>query len=191
MPSDKITPERASQAELARLLGVTRQAIGNHVSSGVLLPDADGRMDIEQARVALANQVRLSGKSNAANAVQTPAPNPEPPAVVPGMSYHIAKTLREATEASIAQVKLRRMQAELIEREPAEQAAFTAFRGLRDTIKHQPRRLAGQLATMTDAREIELFLDRALAEVLTTFATKTLPQFTRRLSQAEPQEATA
>lgn len=196
MPADTCT--HATQAELARLLGVSRQAIRKHVAAGKLTPDADGRLVIDDARHALAEQVRLSGKTNAAAAQQAAlppqqAPAPEPVKATSGpMSYHLAKTLREATEANIAQIKLQQMQGNLIEREPATQAVFTAFRQLRDSATGLSRNISPKLAALgNDSHAMERLIAAAIAEVFTTFQRKTLPRLAARLGNSADASSTA
>lgn len=193
------TRANATQAELARLLGVSRQAIRKHVASGKLTPDADGRLVIEDARHALAEQVRLSGKTNTAAAQQaalppqqSSAPAPAAMPAQPGpMSYHLAKTLREATEANIAQIKLQQMQGNLIQRDPATQATFTAFRQLRDALQPLGRNLAPKLAALqSDTHAIEQAITVAVADVLSSFKRKTLPSLAARMGNSADATAT-
>lgn len=182
-------------AGLARELGVTRQAIHELVKRSILSVDADGLIDVELAKVALANRVRPSGKTAAALA-SPPAPmaqQPATPATDPNAtSYHVAKTLREVTEAKIAQVKLAEMEKRLIAKEPAVTAAYTAFRSLRDAGMTLGRKLASKLAPMTDQREIQLAIDAAVREVFDTFANRTLVSLVENLGDgAMPEDATA
>lgn len=187
MASETVAPpSRLNQAALARNLGVTRQAISDLIQRGILIPDSDGKLDVALAHQAIADNVRPSGKTAAAIGTPDPA---APPSVGPSagkeagmtMSYHVAKTLREATEASIAQIKLHQMQGNLIDRELAVQAAFTAFRTLRDALGYLPRQLADKLAAITSPHEIEIQVQDALRDILAAYANKTLPKLTSRM----------
>lgn len=145
---------KLTQAELARTLNVSRQAIGDLVARGILVVDETGRVDEADARARIAEQVRPSGKTAAATTAGSHAKQAQSEGQT-SMNYHVARTLREATEASIAQIKLRQMSGELIAREPATQATFTAFRSLRDALTTLGRNLSPRLAALnSDSREI-------------------------------------
>ncbi|WP_230690847.1 hypothetical protein, partial [Streptococcus pneumoniae] len=70
---------RVSQASLARALGVTRQAVHDLIRRGVLVPDADGRFDVDRSRAQIADRVRPSGKTASAAAAMGTNPPPPPP----------------------------------------------------------------------------------------------------------------
>src|SRR5574337_132456 len=142
------TKRRVTQAELARELGVTRQAINDLIRREILVLGEDKLLDADQARTVILERVRPSGKTAEASApTMLPSVDPEPiDEPDAAASYYMAKAQREAAEAGISQLKLRQMSGDLIDREAAVQAAFTAFRTLRDALTHLPRRLAGQLA---------------------------------------------
>ncbi len=185
---------RVKPAELARELGVSRQAIQDLIGRGILSKDGDGLIDAEMAKIALANRVRPSGKTAAA--VMSPPPPPAGlPAPVPppaehqvdpaaATSYHVARTLRESEEARMAKIKRLQLEGSLTEVEPAVQATFTAFRQLRDACMPVGRRIAAKAATMTDAREIQLMVDEALREAFRTFADRTLKSLSGQLAGA-------
>lgn len=191
MASAASTVRRVKPAELARELGVSRQAIADLIRRGVLSQDADGLLDHELARVALANRVRPSSKTaKALTSAPPPAGLPAPaappadaqPDAVSSTSYHTAKTLREIEEARMAKIKRQQLEGALIEAEPAAAATFTAFRSLRDACMPIGRRLAARLATMTDAREIQLLIDAEMRGALNTFATRTLASLAAKMN---------
>ena len=82
MASAASTVRRVKPAELARELGVSRQAIADLIRRGVLSQDADGLLDHELARVALANRVRPSSKTAKA-LTSAPPPADRPAAAAP------------------------------------------------------------------------------------------------------------
>lgn len=187
MASAASTVRRVKPAELARELGVSRQAIADLIRRGVLSQDADGLLDHELARVALANRVRPSSKTakaltSAPPPAGLPAPADAQPDAVSSTSYHTAKTLREIEEARMAKIKRQQLEGALIEAEPAAAATFTAFRSLRDACMPIGRRLAARLATMTDAREIQLLIDAEMRGALNTFATRTLASLAAKMN---------
>lgn len=183
---------RIKPAELARELGVSRQAIQDLIGRNIISKDAEGLIDADMAKVAIANRVRPSGK--AAAAVLAPAPPPagiQPPVAPPAeqhidpaaaTSFHVARTLREAEEATMARMKRMQMEAKLIESEPAVQATYTAFRTLRDTAMPMGRRVAAKVAAMTDPREIQLLIEAELREVFQRFAEHTLQTLAGKLA---------
>jgi hypothetical protein len=183
---------RAKPAELARELGVSRQAVHDLIERGILQKGEDGTIDVEMAKVAIANRVRPSGKTAAA--VLGPAPPPMGmPAPVPppaehqvdpaaATSFHVARTLRESEEARMAKLKRQQLEGSLIELEPAKTAVFTAFRTLRDSAMPLGRRVAPRLASMTDSRAIQLLIDEEMRSVLKTFAERTLASLANTLT---------
>lgn len=195
---------RAKPAELARELGVSRQAVHDLIDRGILQKGEDGTIDVEMAKIAIANRVRPSGKTAAA--VLGPAPAPASlPAPVPApaehqidpaaaTSFHVARTLRETEEARMAKLKRQQLEGSLIERDPAVTAVFTAFRTLRDSAMPLGRRVAARVATMTDSREIQLLIDEEVRTVLRTFADRTLASLATTLTGAPvqvPEDLTA
>jgi hypothetical protein len=166
---------RVRQAQLARELGVTRQSINELVKRGVLPEDGDGLIDVELARVALANRVRPSSKTAAAlgtavigaDGAPLPAAAPAPAAVdTSTTSYHVAKTLREATEAKIAQLKLAELSGELIRVADVRSAYAKRAAGLREALLQLPSRLAPVMAAESDQARCYQLLEQELHEVL-------------------------
>jgi len=165
------TPQRCKQAQLARLLGVSRQSIHELVQRNVLPQDADGLIDVELARIAIANRVRPSAKTATASAAASaPAEAIAPSPAVPGadvqMSYHVAKTLREATEAKIAQLKLAEMRGELVRVADVRAATARQVAALREAIMQLPARLAAVLAAESDQANVHDILTGEVRAVL-------------------------
>lgn len=179
------TDNRVTQAALARALGVTRQAVHDLIRRGVLAPDAEGRFDVDHSRQRIAERVRPSGKAASAAAAALGTDAPAPPAEdQPGddnpqsnqSAYYVAKALREAAEASMAQLKLAEMQRKLIQAEPTLSAIYSAFRPLRDQCMLAGRKVAPTVSSMTDRREIQVFVERAMAEIFDVYVKTTLPK---------------
>lgn len=143
-------PRRVRPAELARELKVTRQAIHDLQQRGKLSRDADGLIDLELARVALLNRVHPKGKT--AQAVQQPAAQPvlaQPPEPAHGetaqiTSFHVARTLREAAEAKLAQLKLAELTGELVRRRDVEKGAAAAGIAIRQHLEPIADRVAAE-----------------------------------------------
>jgi transcriptional regulator with XRE-family HTH domain len=188
MTTTDTTSQRVTQAQLARELGVTRQAIGDLVNRRVLALGADGKLDLAEAREIIRERVRPSAKT-AGVAGSTAGAGDAPPATADASaSYFIAKAQREVTEAQIAALRLQQMQGELIDRDAAIQATFTAFRTLRDTINYLPRQLAGQLVGLETPRQAQQLLEGAIRDTLQDFQSKVLAAMARRLGSQAPVE---
>jgi hypothetical protein len=162
-------PQLASQAALARMLGVSRQAINDLIKRQIIPIAADGRIDVELARVAIANRVRPSGKTAATTpppAAALPPPDiaPQPDAT---LSYHVAKTLREAAEAKMAQLKLAEMRGDLVRASVVRAAVAKRAAGLRESLLQLPARVVPMLVASPDAASMDQILR---AEIVTALA---------------------
>lgn len=153
---------RISEAALARLLGVSRQSINEHVKRGTIDKGADGLIDVHLAKLAIANRVRPSGKT--AEAVAPTVPVPTPPS-----AYHVAKTLREAAEARMAELKLAEMRRQLIRADDVRALHAKAAVQFREALMQIAARLAPILAAETDQSKIQTILDAEHRHALTEF----------------------
>jgi hypothetical protein len=165
---------RIKPAELARELGVSRQAINDLQKRGKLPRSDDGLVDVDLARHAIANRVRPSGKT--AGALTAPPP-PAGNGTFSGMqadaeqvSYMEAKRQRESAEAKIAQLKLRQMEGELVSIEKVRAASMRMARMLRDSVLGVPSRIAQTLASESDSHQIEQTLMASLRRALDDIA---------------------
>lgn len=169
------TPQRRNQAGLARDLGVSRQAISDLIKRQIIPIAADGLIDVEVARMAIASRVRPSGKTNASGvqAVASTAPAPaagQSDAPEHGadaqLSYHVAKTLREAAEAKIAQLKLAEMRGDLVRADEIRASLAKRAASFREGLLQIPSRLAAQLAAETNQAAVHALLDAELRTVM-------------------------
>ena len=162
---------RLTESGLARKLGVSRQAVHELVKPGILTKDKDGLIDVELAEHALMNRVRPSGKT--ATALQGTPPQSEAPATQEQnsadpeiTSYHVAKTLREATEAQIARLRLAEMQGDLIRVDAIRSALAGMIASTRDSLLQIPARVSPVLAVETDAARVHDMLQAELHQAL-------------------------
>lgn len=175
-------PERVTKAALARLLGCSRQSIGELVQRGIVPADADGMIDVAAAKAAIAATVRPHGKTAAAVAEAAPAgatPAAPAPAAAPqapneATSYHVARTLREAAEASIARLKLAEMRGELVRVADARAALARHAATYREALLQIPGRLAAQLAAEADQARVYAMLDAELRAAMAHLTEATL-----------------
>lgn len=167
---------RISEAALARLLGVSRQSINEHVKRGTIDKGADGLIDVHLAKLAIANRVRPSGKTAEAVAPTVPVPTPpsapadtSPAVDMAATSYHVAKTLREAAEARMAELKLAEMRRQLIRADDVRALHAKAAVQFREALMQIAARLAPILAAETDQSKIQTILDAEHRHALTEF----------------------
>jgi hypothetical protein len=106
-------------------------------------------------------------------------------------SYAALRTRREAAEAQMAELALAKELGNVIEREPAVSAVFTAFRALRDGGLVIGRKLAANVAAMSDAREVQAAIDAAQRELFDTFSRRTLPALLAKLAGQEAAQPAA
>lgn len=167
-------PQKRTESGLAREFGVSRQAIHDLVKRGILPKDADGLIDVEEARAALAN---LHPSSKIAKAVQSAAPSPATPPPEPSphpaekqgteiTSFHVARTLRESEEARMAKLKRMSIEKSLIDKDGAVRAAFTCTRMFRDDQETIGRRAGAKLAAMfgIDPHEATLVINEEIRQ---------------------------
>jgi small-conductance mechanosensitive channel len=186
--SQSTDPQKASKAELARILGVSRQAVGDLVARGLLTEGDNGRIDVAQARIELANNVRPSSKTAQAlttsEAMTSTAPDTAAPAdekKPEALSFHTARTFNEVAMAGINQLKLRELQGDLIRVDAVRSALATVLASTRDSLMQIPARLSPVLAAETNAATIHDMLAKELHQSLAQLAAA--PD---RLSEAKP-----
>lgn len=184
--------ERLTQAQLARELGVSRQAIHKHVVAGTLAMGEDGKIDLDAARAAM-QTLHPGAKTVQALAGSAPAATPSPAAapkptdvVIPakaghllgdadehGMptNYHIARTLREAEEARIARLKREEMEGQLIRLEAVRSVAANTLAATREALLQLPARLSTVLAAEGSPARVHDMLQQEIHQALAQLAT--------------------
>ncbi len=152
MPSE---PRRLTPAELARTLNVSRQAINDLQNAGALPREADGLIDLGSATAALAARLHPNSKTLTAIAALSPPatvadlvpPGAADDSAAPVTSYHVARTLREAAEARMAQLKLAEMNGTLVKADDVGRQARAIATALRLHLDTIPERIAAELGT--------------------------------------------
>ena len=163
---------KLTESGLARELGVSRQAIHDLVKRDILTKDKDGLIDVEMAKIALANRVHPSSKTAAALQGTQPADTLPPsttetePDGTEITSYHVAKTLREAAEAQMARLKLAEMQGALIRIDAVKATLATVFATTRDALLQIPARMAPLLAADADPASVHNMLHAEIHQAL-------------------------
>jgi hypothetical protein len=182
-----------TEAELADLLGVTRQAINKAVQRGRLTREEDGRLDPIRARRDWEQNRRRRRKNAGPSPVAdfpllpavAPPAAPSPPAGAGEVGEHTAaeamldagqiptiaqsQAVREAYKTRAEKLKFEREAGRLIERTQVVATWHRVVRTTRDRLLLLPERMAPVLAAETDPvvvrRLIEAELRAALEEI--------------------------
>lgn len=163
--------DRLKPAELARELGVSRQAIHDLQERGILPRSEDGLIALAEAHAAIANNIHPGGKT----AARLPADVPAPQQPEQKIDFQTARTLREFTEAKRAVIKLRIEQGDLAPIADVDRMLRSAVLNAREFLRAEPKRLAVLLEG----------LDRGAREALLV---KTFDEFLIRLSEWRAEE---
>lgn len=166
--------EWVKQAEAARAVGISPPALSRWIRRGLLVTDADRRVDMERVREIAAQ--RDPARSPAARAVAAeagasrPLPDIDLSAAwgddMAAVSFQDARTLREVFEARMARLKYETACGELIDARQAAAAITTAAANMRLTLEALPDRYATRLAAESDAATCAEILTAAVGEVL-------------------------
>ncbi len=170
------TAARLSEAAAARECGISRQAVHEWVKRGLIAKGPDGLLCAREVQVLRAG-LHPSSKASAPPTVPSPATPPEP--AVPASddaamtSYHVAKTLREAAEARIAQLKLAELQGQLVRADDWAAALAKRAAAFREGLLQIPARLSAQLAAESDQARIHALLEDELRQVMSQLTAAT------------------
>ena len=154
------------------MLQVSRQSVHELITRAVIERGADGLVDVEMAKLAIANRVRPSAKTAATKqpaVTTTPILATAPPANADdgaATSYHVAKTLREVAEARLAQLKLGEMRGDLVRVDHVRASLARRAAAFREGLLQIPSRLSAVLAAEVDQARIHTLLDGELRTVM-------------------------
>jgi len=178
--------------QMAELLGISGAMVSKARAKGMPMSSVEEARRWREDRLAYNLRKDVNPTRTGTKAVNA-APDgrlKEPPAAQqPG--YIHSRARREQAEAEMAELNLAKAREEVIEKEPAVMATFTAFRGLRDEVMQVGRRVSARCASMNDPREIQLLIDATMRDLLTSFAQRTLSSVAGRLNQGKPVELPA
>ncbi|WP_140637233.1 hypothetical protein [Methylibium rhizosphaerae] len=169
-------------SQYARHRGCDEKAVRKAIAEGrITAVEIDGRkmIDAAVADIQWAQNTRARADSRKQGQKAAAA------AQADDASYAALRTRREAAEAQMAELALAKELGNVIEREPAVSAVFTAFRALRDGGLVIGRKLAANVAAMDDAREVQAAIDAAQRELFDTFSRRTLPALLAQLAGQE------
>ena len=170
------TAARLSEAAAARECGISRQAVHEWVKRGLIAKGPDGLLCAKEVQVLRAG-LHPSAKASAPPP-EPPAPQAPPPSSMPEASvtpasddaamtsYHVAKTLREAAEARIAQLKLAELRGELVRAQDVSVELSRTFATFREAMQQIPPRVSAILAAESDQARIHDLLDAEIHTAL-------------------------
>lgn len=166
------TYAKVTQAQLAKELRVSPQAVNKLVKRGVLACDESGLIDLELARVAIRARVRPSSKTaqsvNGDGAGATTSGDGSAPS---GNKYYESKAMREAEEARMAKLRREEMERQLIRVDAVRSQAASILAATRDALLQLPARLATALAAESASERVYALLDAEIHQALSQFAT--------------------
>lgn len=167
-----------TQAQYAKHRGCSAVAVHKAVQAGrISLIDSlidPVVADIQWAANTRARQPAKARDAGAGDLLSEPgeaassAPMPEAsqpsdaaaPVPMADTSYSAARARRERAEAEEAEIRTAKIKGDLVAREDIERAMFEISRELRDRLVASGKRLAAEVASLTDAQACEAAIDR-------------------------------
>ena len=153
-------PERVSQAEFARRMGVNKSTVTRWVQNGRITLAADGRVDVDQAsreRDASESPMPHHQARKAqidSQKAQLPAQPAQPADPMPGAgqveklgaALKIETLKLQRAKREMAELDLDRLAGALVERETVDRVLDEIGRAMRRLLQNMPDRLAGTIA---------------------------------------------
>lgn len=139
-----------SRAELAEVLGLTPQRVGQLCQEGILPKPGQGHVHDPKAAVAAYIRHLQASQADEERAKE--------------------ETEKLRLDNALKRLKLERATGELMSKEAVKQAWFSAGRQIRDTLENLPDRLAGPLAAETEQAAIFALLSNELRQLLETLS---------------------
>ena len=150
-----------TQLEASRRLGVSKQLINKHVKDGLFPMNRFKQIDFDQVQ-----RDYTPSKDRKKVADSEPAPNINRKNSPTDPDYWAARTRRETSEANISEIKQQELKDSLVAKEAVRRTVYEIFRGLRDAFAVVPRRIAGEVSTVSDPEECIEIVDREIKHVL-------------------------
>lgn len=158
-------------AEFAKKLGVTKQRVVKGIESGLL----KNSVTIKKKGKHNSYEIDLAAglKEWADNIDPAKQRDPEKQNDTRALNdgggpshYQRAKAVKEHYGAQIARVQYEEMAGKLVPAAQVKAEAFKVARNVRDTLMGLPERVSAELAHMTEAREIAIYLRAQMADAL-------------------------
>lgn len=171
--------ELVGVSEAARLIGVNKSTLSRQVKKGII-PNrgTEKRPLVNVAEVIEARRNNVDTSKSATPglglraetvvAVESAdiASAAAPAETQSRLDFNTARTASAAVDAKLKQLEYAKQTGLVVEKLTVEREAFSTARSLRDRLLAMPARIAGELAVMTDEREIIARLRAALRDVL-------------------------
>ena len=168
--ADAAVDEWVSIADLARLKGISKQAVSKRVKRLADEKLIEVRPHGRELHVNLAQFDKAVGETtDPAQALRNGAPEPEPETPV-DPSYSKSKALRESYQAENARLDLEERRGNLTLVIEVERREMAIYRRLRDRLLGLPAKVADNLARAPDARGIRMMLDEEIRKLLDDMA---------------------
>ena len=155
----------ASASEVAKALGVTRQAVNKRAKKGSITREPDGTFDLEKVR---AQWNKNADYHQQARSVQQKGERQ--PEDTSESSLHEAQRTNEWLKVHQRQLDVQERQGELVRADEVERVWGEIMVNVRNRILMIPGKLAQRLSTLSDVRECHALLDREVKEALTALA---------------------
>jgi hypothetical protein len=157
-------PNLTTIAKWAESLGISRQQ-GYAAVERCEIPVTDGKVDIEYATLLYRRHTRpragiKNGNMGAASTAQGDGENAGGPGPGAGSVYESSRARREAAEAAMAEMKQAEMSGLYLVKEEVDAAVFEIARSLRDGLANCARRIAGDVAGLSNADDCEAVIER-------------------------------
>ena len=140
---------RGNQSDLARRLGVSRQAVSQMVKKGIVQVEPDGKILLDEAeqnwhsQVDVRQQRPFKGTGSVPKAAQ-----------IYRVRYHMARTRRAWAEAKLAEMALANKKAELLDAQELRKAFADAAQKIRIHMLKVAPKVAAQLVGLQSETEI-------------------------------------
>jgi hypothetical protein len=170
MELNQLTNIPLTKARLAKELGITRQSINTWINRGDLVFDDSEKMSVDEFNRQLGDKLHPTSKIRTekyspifSNVEENKSEDVE-------LDYHAARTIREIAEARSAEFKLNVMKGDYVEREQVDKVIFERARQFRDGLITLSRRIAPDLASINDVKQIESLLNKEHRLILEQFS---------------------
>ena len=161
---------RVKTAELAKMLGISRQRVNELSRKGKLTRSADGKWDPDRARSELKRT--LDDRQERQSKVERAFPPREPdPGGLPMTEsthevFNRARAAREIAMAKERQLALRKLQGELLEAAEVESAWTQTLTSFKNRLLSLPDKLAPKMAACSSILECRAMIDQEVRKVL-------------------------
>ena len=162
----------------ARQRGVTEGAVRKAIKAGRIPSEPDGTIDPAKADAAWERNTDQAMQRGAEKPAAT-AQRPQSPGAsrtdteqqdprIP--SYALSRSIKEAYAAKLIRIQYEKEMGKLVEVAEVDRKWFEVGRRVRDSIQSLPSRMSAELASMTDRKAIETFMDQELRNALEELA---------------------